>query len=283
MTNSTDTAAETRIGRAGGLFPLAVLNGLISALKHNASVAVAVSVFFLLWQVSTVAFSIPAFLLPAPVDIFARIGSDWLMFLYNGWVTLQEILLGFGLSVIIGIGLAVGVVSSPTVEKIVMPFVISLKTIPKVALAPILIIWLGYGLAPKVAIAFLISFFPILISSIVGLRSVDRELIQLARSMGASTRQIFLKFRFPNALPSIFGGLRIGIVQAAIGAVVAEYLAAEAGLGYLQVVAQSRVDTEMVFASVICLSVLGVLLFKAVVITEKRLMPWSKSDGDNAF
>jgi len=283
MTSSTETATDASAGRTRSTAMAHVLGSMAAAVTGNASVIIAVATFFLGWQAATVVFAIPHFLLPAPIDIFGRIISEWWLFLVNGWATLKEILLGFGLSVVVGIGLAVAVVSSQTVEKIVMPFVISLKTIPKVALAPILIIWLGYGLAPKVAIAFLISFFPVVISSIVGLRSVDRELIQLARSMGAGTRQIFVKIRFPNALPSIFGGLRIGIVQAAIGAVVAEYLAAEAGLGYLQVVAQSRVDTEMVFASVVCLSVMGILLFKMVVMTEKFMMPWAKNSAETAF
>jgi NitT/TauT family transport system permease protein len=249
-------------------------------LAANAHVIVAFLAFFAAWEAAVLILNIAPFILPPPTTIMARLVQDWHMLAVHSMTTLQEVIIGFSLSIVVGLGLATLIVSNRTAEKLIMPFVISLKTVPKIALAPILIIWFGYGLMPKVAIAFLISFFPILIGAIIGLRSAEREMIQLVRSMGASTLQTFVKIRFPKALPSIFGGLRIGIVQAVIGAIVAEYLASESGLGYLQLIAQSRLDTPLLFSTVIVLSLLGVILFNLIVLAEKICMPWARNNAE---
>jgi len=253
---------------------------LMRRIGENTHVLIAFAAFFLFWEAAVRFFKVAPFILPPPSSIASRLSQDWPMLLLHSLATLQEVVIGFGLSIVVGLGLATLVVSNRTAEKLIMPFVISLKTIPKVALAPILIIWFGYGMMPKIAIAFLISFFPILIAANIGLRSAEKEMIYLARSMGASTLQTFLKIRFPKALPSIFGGLRIGIVQAVIGAIVGEYLASERGLGYLQLVAQSRMDTPLLFSTVIVLSLLGVILFNLIVVAEKMCMPWAKSSHE---
>lgn len=244
--------------------------------KENAVVICAFLTFFAVWEAAVHIMKVAPFILPPPSTIAQRLVQDWAMLGIHSLTTLQEVVFGFGLSIIVGLGLATLVVSNRSAEKLIMPFVISLKTVPKVALAPLLIIWMGYGMMPKVSIAFLTSFFSILVGAIIGLRSAEHDMIQLARSMGASTWQTFVKIRFPKALPSIFGGLRIGIVQAVIGAIVAEYLASEKGLGYLQLVAQSRMDTPMLFSTVIVLSLMGVLLFNIIVIAERICMPWAK-------
>lgn len=281
MSAQTQPASEENRPAPAAL-PMVWLGRIAKGLGENISIVIAFTVFFLFWEVMVRMLSVPVFILPPPSIIAERLAQDWAVMLIHAYATLVEIVLGFGLSIVVGLGLAIAVVSNRVVEKLVMPFVISLKTIPKIALAPILIIWFGYGLMPKVAIAFLISFFPILISAIIGLRSAEKEMIYLARSMGASTLQIFVKIRFPKALPGIFGGLRVGIVQAGIGAIVAEYLASERGLGYLQIVAQSRMDTTLLFSSVVVLSLMGILLFNLVVLFEKILMPWAKNTTDIA-
>ena len=153
---------------------------------------------------------------------------------------------------------------------------VSLQTIPKVALAPILVMWLGYGILPKVMVAFLISFFPIVINSVIGMRSAEKEMIYLVQSMGAGELTTFLKVRLPKALPAIFGGLKVGMGQAVVGATVGEFIAAESGLGYLQLVSQVRLDTPLLFAAVVVLSLLGVLLFNIVGWTERLALPWSR-------
>jgi NitT/TauT family transport system permease protein len=153
---------------------------------------------------------------------------------------------------------------------------VSLQTIPKVALAPILVMWLGYGILPKVMVAFLISFFPIVISAVVGMRSAEKEMIYLVQSMGANELTTFLKIRLPKALPSIFGGLKVGMGQAVVGATVGEFIAAEQGLGYLQLISQVRLDTALLFAAVVVLSLLGVLLFNIVAWAERLALPWNR-------
>jgi len=231
---------------------------------------------FLLWELSCRVFSVPDFILPSPSVIIDKIVTSWRLLLVNGLVTAQEIVLGFGMSVAIGIPLAVLVVYSRIFERVAFPFMVSLQTIPKVALAPILVMWLGYGILPKVMVAFLISFFPIVIAAVVGMRSAEKEMIYLVQSMGANELTTFLKIRLPRALPSIFGGLKVGMGQAVVGATVGEFIAAEHGLGYLQLISQVRLDTALLFAAVVVLSLLGVLLFNIVAWVERLALPWNR-------
>jgi NitT/TauT family transport system permease protein len=245
-------------------------------INRNGPVLAVFAVMFGLWEIAVVALRIPDYILPSPSVIAAKIVVSWQLLLWNGFVTLEEILFGFGLSVLVAIPLAVAVVYSRIFERVAFPFMVSLQTIPKVALAPILVIWLGYGIMPKVMVAFLISFFPIVINSVIGMRSAEREMIYLVQSMGASELTTFLKIRLPKALPSIFGGLKVGIGQAVVGATVGEFIAAENGLGYLQLISQVRLDTPLLFAAVVVLSLLGVLLFNIVSWIERLALPWSR-------
>jgi NitT/TauT family transport system permease protein len=231
---------------------------------------------FAAWELAVRALGIPDFILPSPSAIIMKIILSWQLLLWNGFVTLQEILLGFGLSVAVAIPLAIAVVYSGLFERVAFPFMVSLQTIPKVALAPILVMWLGYGILPKVMVAFLISFFPIVINSVIGMRSAEKEMIYLVQSMGAGELTTFMKIRLPKALPSIFGGLKVGMGQAVVGATVGEFIAAESGLGYLQLISQVRLDTPLLFAAVVVLSILGVLLFNAVGLIERLALPWSR-------
>jgi NitT/TauT family transport system permease protein len=231
---------------------------------------------FLLWELACRTLHVPDFVLPSPSMIVDKIIVSWRLLLVNGLVTAEEIVLGFGLSVVIGIPLAVLVVYSRIFERVAFPFMVSLQTIPKVALAPILVMWLGYGIMPKIMVAFLISFFPIVIGAVVGMRSTEKEMIYLVQSMGANELTTFLKIRLPRALPSIFGGLKVGIGQAVVGATVGEFIAAESGLGYLQLISQVRLDTALLFAAVVVLSLLGVLLFNIVAWIERLALPWNR-------
>jgi NitT/TauT family transport system permease protein len=257
-------------------------NPLVTWAARNGPVLAIVAVIFALWEVAVRALNVPDYILPSPGVIAAKIATSWQLLLVNAYVTFQEILLGFPLSVVIAIPLAVAVVYSRIFERVAFPFMVSLQTIPKVALAPILVIWLGYGILPKVMVAFLISFFPIVINSVIGMRSAEREMIYLVQSMGASELTTFLKIRLPKALPSIFGGLKVGMGQAVVGATVGEFIAAERGLGYLQLVSQVRLDTPLLFAAVVVLSALGVLLFNAVALIERIALPWSRLATDVA-
>ena len=247
-----------------------------SWLSENLPVLAIVAALFLAWEAATRLMRVPDYVLPAPSVIVMKIATDWELLLTNAWATTLEIILGFGLSVVIGIPLAVLVVYSRVFERVAFPLMVSLQTIPKVALAPILVMWLGYGLLPKVMVAFLISFFPIVINSVIGMRSAEKEMIYLAQSMGASELTTFLKIRLPKALPSIFGGLKVGIGQAVVGATVGEFIAAEKGLGYLQLISQVRLDTPLLFAAVVVLSLIGVTLFNIVAWLEKIFLPWAR-------
>jgi NitT/TauT family transport system permease protein len=251
-------------------------NPITAWLARNGPVLAIVTIIFAAWEIAVRALSMPDYILPSPWVIAAKIVSAWQLLLVNAFVTFQEILLGFALSVVIAIPLAIAVVYSRIFERVAFPFMVSLQTIPKVALAPILVMWLGYGILPKVMVAFLISFFPIVINSVIGMRSAEKEMIYLVQSMGASELTTFLKIRLPKALPSIFGGLKVGMGQAVVGATVGEFIAAEHGLGYLQLISQVRLDTPLLFAAVVVLSLLGVLLFHAVTLVERIALPWSR-------
>ena len=249
---------------------------VVEWVNRNAPVLAIFATIFMMWEIGVRVLAVPDFILPSPSVIVAKIVGSWHLLLVNAFVTFQEILLGFGLSVLVAIPLAIAVVYSRIFERVAFPFMVSLQTIPKVALAPILVMWLGYGILPKVMVAFLISFFPIVINAVIGMRSAEKEMIYLVQSMGASELTTFLKIRLPKALPSIFGGLKVGMGQAVVGATVGEFIAAEQGLGYLQLISQVRLDTPLLFAAVVVLSLLGVLLFNAVAFIERIAVPWSR-------
>jgi NitT/TauT family transport system permease protein len=264
MATAEATYSPAGAGRLGGW------------ITRNGPVLAIVALIFALWELAVWALSIPDYILPSPSVIVVKIVVSWQLLLVNAFVTLQEIVLGFGLSVVIGIPLAIAIVYSRIFERVAFPFMVSLQTVPKVALAPILVMWLGYGILPKVMVAFLISFFPIVINSVIGMRSAEKEMIYLVQSMGANELTTFIKIRLPKALPSIFGGLKVGMGQAVVGAVVGEFIAAEQGLGYLQLISQVRLDTPLLFAAVVVLSLLGVLMFYIVAWVERIALPWNR-------
>jgi NitT/TauT family transport system permease protein len=226
------------------------------------------------WEAWVRIAGIPSYLLPAPLEILARIGQDAPLLWRHTLVTLSEILGGFALSVAIGIPLAVGVASSRIFGQTVYPIIVAAQSIPKVAIAPLIIVWFGFDWKPKIIVAFLIAFFPIVIDTIAGLRSTPIEMRQLGLSMGANAWQRFALFRFPNALPHIFSGLKVAITLATVGSIVAEFVGADQGLGYLMQIGIGQLDTVLLFAAVFVLSVLGILLFLAVDIAERLLLPW---------
>lgn len=239
----------------------------------------AIGIIFLIllaWELATRWLKVPLYILPSPSVILIKIYDDWALLMANGWASLQEILLGFALSVAVGIPLAVAIVYSRIFERVAFPLMVSLQTVPKVALAPIIVMWFGYGILPKVLVAFLISFFPIVMNTVIGMRSVEKEMIYLAQSMGAGHFKTFLKIRLPKALPNIFGGFKVAMGMAVIGAIVGEFIAAEKGLGYLMLVAQVRLDSPLLFACVVMLSLLGVVLFNVVVWIERLVIPWHR-------
>ncbi|MBM3357684.1 MAG: ABC transporter permease [Betaproteobacteria bacterium] len=224
------------------------------------------------WQAVVPLAGISEFVLPTPWTIVKRIVSDWMLLFRHAWITVLEVVFGFGIAVLTGIPTALAIFYSRVFEKAVYPLLVALQTVPKVVLAPLLVLYLGYGWAPKIFLAFLISFFPIVIATVVGLQALEKPMVSLLRSMGASERQVFVKLRMPAALPNIFGGFKVGIGLAVIGAVIGEYVAAERGIGYLQMQASSRFDTVLSFAAVIVISGVGVMLFSIISFLERKIV-----------
>jgi NitT/TauT family transport system permease protein len=225
---------------------------------------VVIAAFLVLWQVVTVAFSVPRYLLPSPVQVGQEIMDKASLLTVHALVTLYEILLGFAVSVIVAVPLAVAMTYSRTIERALYPLLIGSQTIPKVALAPLFMVWLGFGLAPKILMTFMIAFFPIVIGAVIGLVTIEQELIYVARSMGATNWQLFWKVRLPYSLPSLFGGLKVAITLAVVGAIVAEFVGADKGLGYIIQVANGHLDTPLLLAAVVVISAIGIALYLIV-------------------
>jgi NitT/TauT family transport system permease protein len=253
--------------------------GLLRSRSQELITAGVIVGLFLLWELAVRILDIPRYLLPGPLAIASRIIEDFDMLLPHIWVTTYEVLLGLAASIGIGIPLAIGIVYSRLFERVAYTIIVASQTVPKVALAPIIVIWFGYGLTSKVVVAFLIAFFPIVINTVVGMKSLEREMLYLARSLGASQLQIFLNFRLPKALPTIFGGLKVATTLAVIGAVVGEFIAANKGLGYVQLLANGNLDTVLNFATVALLSLVGIVLFAIVSILEQLIIRWQPSDA----
>ena len=230
-----------------------------------------------LWQLATSMLEIPGYLLPSPAAIIADLARRWPMLLANSWITVFEIVAGFIISVLIAIPLAICITYSRPLDRAIYPLIVGSQTIPKVAIAPLLLAWFGFGLLPKIAIVVLVAFFPIVVSSVVGLRSASPQMLHLARSMGASPGQIFWRFRLPQALPSVFAGMKVATVLAVIGAVVAEFVGADSGLGYLIMVAGSDFKIDQQFSAILVLSLIGMLLFWLADRIERLLLPWHVS------
>lgn len=242
----------------------------VAAVLAPAGVVIALLV---LWEAGTRIFGVPAFLLPAPSAIMAAMAKHAPLLAVATGVTTLEIVLGFALSIAVGIPLALMIFLWPPFARAVLPLLISSQAMPKVAVAPLLLVWFGFGLVPKVLIAFLIAFFPVVINTAVGLAAIEPEKIHLARSMGLGAMDTFFKIRLPDALPAIFAGLKISITLAVVGAVVGEFVGGDAGLGYLLMVANGSMDTQLMFAGIVCLTILGVALYLVVEFTERLLVP----------
>jgi NitT/TauT family transport system permease protein len=238
---------------------------------------IATLVLFVAWEAFARLGGISPFLLPAPSEVLITTVTQFPLLLHMSVVTAAEFLLGFALGVLIGLPLGALIVYAKPVELAFYPLLVAFQTIPKAAVAPIFIVWLGTGITSKVLIAFAISFFPIVIDTVVGLRSAQPETIYLARSMGANALQVFWYVRFPNALPAIFGGLKVASTLAVVGAIVGEFVSADKGLGYLVLVANGELNTRLVFACVLMLTVLGIAFFFMIEVLERVVVRWHVS------
>jgi len=228
------------------------------------------------WEVAVRLAETPRWMLPPPSAVAASLRDDRDLLLSNGWVTLQEVLLGFGLALLAGVLTGIAIDSSRVLERAIYPLIIGSQTIPMVALAPLLLIWFGYGLLPRVLVTALVSFFPIAVNTVDGLRAADGETLSMLRSFGASPRQRFRLVKVPAALPQLFTGARIAIAFSVIGAVFGELVGASAGLGYLMERSGAQFQTERVFAAITLLALMAVSLFALVTLLERLLLPWRR-------
>lgn len=239
--------------------------------------ALAVIAALAAWAALVRIFAIPDYLLPAPQDVVARIMKEGPVLWKHGGYTLLSVLVGFAGSVAVGVPLAFAIVLSRAIERVAMPFLVMSQTIPKVAIAPILVVWLGFGILPKIAIVFLISFFPIVVSTVVGLKSVESDMIDLVRSMGARTLKIMLRVRGPSALPQMFAGFKIAICLAVVGAIVGEFVGSDRGLGFLLLTSTGSLDGTLVWSALFILIGMGMALFAIVSTIERLAIPWHVS------
>ena len=231
----------------------------------------------LVWWLITRLHVVAGYLVPSPGNTWAVFAQQPGYLWSNTLTTLGETLLGFLLAIVAGMAAAVVMVYSHTVERTLYPLLLFAQVIPKIAIAPLFVVWLGFGASPKIVVAVLMAFFPIVISGMIGLRSVDPELLELVATMGSRPLQTFRKIRFPAALPHLFSGLKVAATLAVTGAVVGEFVGANAGLGYVILQANGNLDTPMLFAGLIVMSLLGVLLFAAIELAERLLLPWHAS------
>jgi len=235
--------------------------------------------FLALWEAIVWLFAIPLFILPAPSAIFFALwnGITSALYLDHVWVTLAETLLGFALGSILAFTFGISVALSRRVEYFLYPFIVMFQAMPKVALAPLIIIWFGLGLTSKVVSAALVAFFPLMVNTIVGLRSADEDRINLMRSLAATRGQIFWMLQLPNALPYIFAGLEIAMIFALIGAIVAEFVGAQSGLGMLMQSMNFTMDVAGQFSVLLILSVVGLALNAIVTEVRRRVLFWDAS------
>lgn len=242
-------------------------------LLRTLSVVGAYLAIVLLWQFANPLFHVPAYVLPSPTDILHRMSERQGALVTNTLMTLNEVSFGFLVGVVVSIPLALLIVSSRIAERFVYPLLIAFQAVPKVALAPILVVWFGFGMSSKIMLGFVTAMFPIVINSVIGLRQTPPEMIHLMRSLGATPVQTFAKIRIFAAAPYIFGGLKVGVTLAVVGAVVGEFIASNSGLGNMLLTASNAFDTPLLFGVVVLLSVLSIVLFYAIELIERLVLP----------
>ena len=244
-------------GLATWLLPVSILIGLVAA-----------------WELWVNLADVPKWQLPAPSEIAEELVSSSDLLWKHTLVTLQEIVFGFLAALAAGLVLAGGIAYSRVLERSVYPIVIASQTVPIIAIAPLLLIWVGYGLTPKIIIVALICFYPIAVNTVDGLKATDPDMVNMVRTLGASRWQVFTKLQIPTALPFMFSGIKIGVSVSVIAAVIGEWVGASEGLGYLITYSQPLFLTARVFAAIFVLSVMGIGLFVLAVIAERMMMPW---------
>jgi NitT/TauT family transport system permease protein len=231
----------------------------------------------LLWDVVIRVFNIPPYQVPKPEDVIVTLWNDWPQLLQQAVPTTVATVQGFVLSAIFGVGIAVLIAGSRTIESYVYPLLVFSQSIPKIAIAPLFVVWFGFGMMPKVLSAFLLGFFPVVVSAVQGFKSVEPDMLDLARAMEAKRLQIFRMVAFPHAMPAIFAGLKVSITLAVVGAVVGEFVGSNNGLGFVLQRSIGNFELPTMFAALVVLSLIGVILFWILDLIERLMIPWHAS------
>jgi NitT/TauT family transport system permease protein len=230
-----------------------------------------------LWDVAIRIFRIPPYQIPKPADVLLTLWTDGPQLLTQAVPTTIATVQGFLLSAIFGIGIAVLIAGSRTTESYIYPLLVFSQSIPKIAIAPLFVVWFGFGMMPKVLSAFLLGFFPVVVSAVQGFKSVEPEMLDLARAMEAKRFQIFRMVSFPHAMPAIFAGLKVSITLAVVGAVVGEFVGSNNGLGFVLQRSIGNFELPTMFAALVILSLIGVVLFWILDVLERLVIPWHAS------
>ena len=236
-----------------------------------------VVILLVVWDLAIRLFRIPPYLIPAPEAVVKQLVAEWPKLWRESLVTTYATLGGFALSIAFGIPMALMIAYSRTIESFVYPLLVFSQSVPKIAIAPLFVVWFGFGIIPKVICAFMLGFFPVVVSTVMGFKSVDPDMIDLARSMKAGKLAMFIRISLPQAMPSIFAGLKVSVTLAVVGAVVGEFVGSNSGIGYLLQIANGNFDLPLMFAALTVLSGIGVLLFVAVDVVERLMIPWHAS------
>jgi ABC-type nitrate/sulfonate/bicarbonate transport system permease component len=228
------------------------------------------------WEAIARLGGIENYLLPAPSEVIDALIDDHSLLLHDAWVTGQEVILGFALALAVGLALAVLLHLSPLLRRAVYPLVIASQAVPVIVIAPILVIWFGFGIAPKLIVIALICFFPVVVNTFDGLQSVDRAQVRMLRTLNASRLDIFRHLELPSSLPYLFSGAKVAAAVAVIGAVFGELVGSDAGLGHAIQIGTAQLLTARVFAAVVILSLMAIALFALVSALERWAIPWAK-------
>jgi NitT/TauT family transport system permease protein len=239
-----------------------------------------VALLVVLWEVLTRAFEVPNFLLPTPTEIARLMVDEWPLIQMHSLATIWAIVSGYIAATLFAIAISALMIRYPLVEKLIMPIFVGLQSVPKIAIAPLILVWVGAGAGSKILVVASIAFFPIVINTMAGFKEVDRGLTDVFRSVDANARQMFFRLRLPYAMPYIFAGLRIATTLAVLGAIVAEWLAASNGLGYLVLSGSFNFNTARSFAAIVALAVIGTAFFGLMSWIE-RLISWKREGSDS--
>jgi NitT/TauT family transport system permease protein len=242
--------------------------------------AIALFVLTLLaWQAAVTVLNLREYLLPSPASVLRALAGADVPWTGHVWITTVEIVGAFVVAAVVGIALGIAIAWSPVLARALVPFLVFVNTLPKVAVAPLFLLWLGYGIVPNMLIGALIGFFPVVINTAVGLTQVDDELLDLGRVFSAPKWKVFVKIRIPNAYPYILSALKVTATAAVVGAVVGEFVASQKGLGYVIITTQGSMNTPVAFAALVWISVIGLAVYGAVVAAARWIAPWADTSG----